>query len=465
MLKSASLKNDRNLLIIKKQLTLGCKNVSLITKGIMAGSDPQPKKATPPRPAINAPRKPLQVMHISRKPEEEIINEGSSEKEFSEQPKDRRFDEKVLAPKEISYLKKAPEQQKSVRKDSSDDFQSATMEDLLRSENNTNYKNNIEAFDDQNIFEQKSRTVDEFDFDEDEFLAALEENQPIGTTGEIAKGSVIAVESDGIYVDIGGKAPGFMPKNECGLGVITNLKERFPKGLKVEVLVTREQNADGMVTISCRALELRKSWDKVQNLAKEGKVIRVKINGFNRGGVTCDFEGLRGFIPRSQLEDGENHQSLVSKTISTAFLEVNPERRKLVLSEKKAAIASRFSELEIGQLIEGEILTIKPYGFFVDLRGVSGLLHHSMVTNGSMRSLREVFQPGESIKALITDLDPSRGRIGLNTALLEGPPGELITDKTKVMEEANERAIKARNSLNKEKVDPQKEKEDINLSS
>jgi len=465
MLKSASLKNDRNLLIIKKQLTLGCKNVSLITKGIMAGSDPQPKKATPPRPAINAPRKPLQVMHISRKPEEEIINEGSSEKEFSEQPKDRRFAEKVLAPKEISYLKKAPEQQKSVRKDSSDDFQSATMEDLLRSENNTNYKNNIEAFDDQNIFEQKSRTVDEFDFDEDEFLAALEENQPIGTTGEIAKGSVIAVESDGIYVDIGGKAPGFMPKNECGLGVITNLKERFPKGLKVEVLVTREQNADGMVTISCRALELRKSWDKVQNLAKEGKVIRVKINGFNRGGVTCDFEGLRGFIPRSQLEDGENHQSLVSKTISTAFLEVNPERRKLVLSEKKAAIASRFSELEIGQLIEGEILTIKPYGFFVDLRGVSGLLHHSMVTNGSMRSLREVFQPGESIKALITDLDPSRGRIGLNTALLEGPPGELITDKTKVMEEANERAIKARNSLNKEKVDPQKEKEDINLSS
>ena len=61
----------------------------------------------------------------------------------------------------------------------------------------------------------------------------------------------------------------------------------------------------------------------------------------------------------------------------------------------------------------------------------------------------------KSIKALITDLDPSRGRIGLNTALLEGPPGELITDKAKVMQEAEERAIKARNSLNKEKVDPQ----------
>lgn len=118
---------------------------------------------------------------------------------------------------------------------------------------------------------KKSRTVDEFDFDEDEFLAALEENQPIGTTGEIAKGSVIAVESDGIYVDIGGKAPGFMPKNECGLGVITNLKERFPKGLKVEVLVTREQNADGMVTISCRALELRKKLGQSSKSCKRRK--------------------------------------------------------------------------------------------------------------------------------------------------------------------------------------------------
>jgi len=431
----------------------------------MAGSDPQPKKATPPRPAIKAPRKALQVMHISRKTEEEIIKKESSEEEISDQSKDKRFNEKVLAEKPLSSLKEAPEVKKVKKENDSDNVQAITMEDLLRSEKPSDYKN-TDSFDHQKNFEINNRRVDEFDFDEDEFLAALEENQPIGSTGEIAKGSVIAIESDGIYVDIGGKAPGFMPKNECGLGVITNLKERFPKGLEVEVLVTREQNADGMVTISCRALELRKSWDKVENLAKEGKVIRVKINGFNRGGVTCDFEGLRGFIPRSQLEDGENHQSLVSKTINAAFLEVNPERRKLVLSEKKAAIASRFSELEIGQLIEGEILTIKPYGFFVDLKGVSGLLHHSMVTNGSMRSLREVFQVGESIKALITDLDPSRGRIGLNTALLEGPPGELITDKSKVMEEAEARAIKARNSINKEKIDSkEEEKKDINSSS
>ena len=68
------------------------------------------------------------------------------------------------------------------------------------------------------------RTVDDFDFDEDQFLAALNENEPIGLTGETIGGKVIALESDGVYIDIGGKAPGYMPKKECGLGVITNFK-------------------------------------------------------------------------------------------------------------------------------------------------------------------------------------------------------------------------------------------------
>jgi small subunit ribosomal protein S1 len=291
------------------------------------------------------------------------------------------------------------------------------------------------------------RTVDDFDFDAEAFLAALDENEPVGTTGEVVSGVVIGLESDGVYVDIGGKAPGFMPKKECGLGVITNLKERFPKGLQLEVLVTREQNADGMVTISARALALRQSWERVRQLEKDGKVVQVKVSGFNRGGVTCDLEGLRGFIPRSQLNDGENHEALVGKTLGVAFLEVNGDTRKLVLSEKKAATAAKFSELEVGQLVEGQVVAVKPYGLFVDLGGVSGLLHQSSITGGTMRDLREVFNQGDRVKALITDLDPGRGRIALNTALLEGQPGELLIAKDKVMEEAADRANRARSVL------------------
>jgi small subunit ribosomal protein S1 len=292
-----------------------------------------------------------------------------------------------------------------------------------------------------------SRSVDDFDFDADAFLAALDEQDFVGTTGEVVTGTVIGLESDGLYVDIGGKAPGFMPKKEAALGVITNLKERFPKGTEVEVLVTREQNADGMVTVSARALALRHSWEKVRGLEKDGKVVQVKVNGFNRGGVTCDLEGLRGFIPRSQLQEGENHEALVGKTLGVTFLEVNPETRKLVLSEKKAATAARFADLEVGQLVEGVVVSVKPYGFFVDLGGISGLLHQSSISGGQLRELREVFDQGDRVRALITDLDPGRGRIALNTALLEGQPGELLIEKEKVMAEAEERATRARSLL------------------
>jgi small subunit ribosomal protein S1 len=292
-----------------------------------------------------------------------------------------------------------------------------------------------------------ARTVDDFDFDADAFLAALDEQEFVGTTGEVAIGTVVGLESDGVYVDIGGKAPGFMPKKEAGLGVITNLKERFPRGTQVEVLVTREQNADGMVTVSARALALRQSWEKVRLLEKEGKVLQVKVNGFNRGGVTADVEGLRGFIPRSQLQEGENHEALVGKTLGVAFLEVNPETRKLVLSEKKAATAAIFQNLEVGQLVEGQVVSIKPYGLFVDLGGISGLLHQSSITGGQLRELREVFGQGDRVKALITELDPGRGRIALNTALLEGQPGELLIDRDKVMAEAADRANRARSVL------------------
>ena len=169
--------------------------------------------------------------------------------------------------------------------------------------------------------------------------------------------------------------------------------------------------------------------------------------------MTCDLEGLRGFIPRSQLQEGDNHQELVGKTLGVAFIEVNSETRKLVLSQKRAAVAARFQELEVGQLVEGVFDAVKHYGLFIDLGGISGLLHQSSITNGSLRSIREVFDQGERVQALITELDPGRGRIGLNTALLEGPPGELLIEKDKVMAEASDRASRAQSMLKQREQD------------
>jgi len=378
-------------------------------------------------------KKPLQVLHISKKDTQKIDNEQTNSQEDIKK-ENIAVKPQIIKDDSVKDIKESNEKTK--------DFD-IPQQDLNRPLN----------FSEQNTGFQLERTVDEFDFDESAFLEALNANEPIGATGETISGKVIAIESDGIYVDIGGKAPGYMPKKECGLGVITNFKEKFSIGLEMEVLVIKEQNADGMVTVSARALILRQSCEKVSNSAKNGELINVLINGFNRGGLTCDVDGLRGFIPRSQLEDGQDYQSFVGKNLKVAFLEVNPESRKLVLSEKKASLVSKLTSLELGQLIEGEVLAVKPYGFFIDLGGASGLLHQSSLTNGSIRSLREVFREGEIIKALISEIDLEKGRIGLNTALLENSAGELIIDKQKVMQEATERAQKTKALFDKKEQD------------
>ena len=382
-------------------------------------------------------KKPLQVLHISKKDtqskKEEVVDDNQS---FS---KEIKTNIKAVKPQ----ITEAPINEEKKSYSNNINFENISYKELEK-------PLTLQDEDQDFIIERK---VDEFDFDESAFLEALNENEPIGATGETIKGKVIALESDGLYIDIGGKAPGFMPKKECGLGVITNFKEKFTIGLEMEVLVIKEQNADGMVTVSARALILRQSWEKVASSAKNGELIQVTINGFNRGGLTCDVDGLRGFIPRSQLENGQDYQSLVSKNLKVAFLEVNPETRKLVLSEKKALLVSKFADLKLGQLIEGEVLAIKPYGFFVDLGGASGLLHQSSITNGSIRNLREIFVEGEFIKALITEIDLERGRIGLNTALLENTPGELIIDKEKVMIEASERSLKTKSLFDKKDLE------------
>ena len=178
-------------------------------------------------------KKPLQVLHISKKDtiskKEELVDDNQSSS------KEIKTDIKAVKPQSIEV----PINEEKESNSNNINFENISYEELTK-------PSNLQDENQDFIIERK---VDEFDFDESAFLEALNENEPIGATGETIKGKVIALESDGLYIDIGGKAPGFMPKKECGLGVITNFKEKFPIGLEMEVLVIKEQNADGMVTV------------------------------------------------------------------------------------------------------------------------------------------------------------------------------------------------------------------------
>jgi small subunit ribosomal protein S1 len=173
----------------------------------------------------------------------------------------------------------------------------------------------------------------------------------------------------------------------------------------------------------------------------------VRVQSVNKGGVTVELRGLRGFIPRSHLSAREDLESLIGQSLTVTFLELDRDRNKLVLSQREAARSANFNQLELGQLVEGKIVSIKPFGLFIDFDGITGLLHIKQVSQSFIESLPAVFQIGQPLKAVIVDLDEGKGRISLSTRVLENYPGEMLEKMAEVMDSAQARAERARQKI------------------
>jgi len=219
----------------------------------------------------------------------------------------------------------------------------------------------------------------------------------------------------------------------------------LPLHEELEFLIIREQDAEGQVTLSRRQLEIQHIWEKLAQMQENSQTVEVRVTGVNKGGVTVDFQSLRGFIPRSHLAERDNLEALKGHTLTAGFLEVDRNNKKLILSQRLAARSSNFSLLEIGQLVEGKVTGIKPFGVFIDLNGMSALLHIKQVSQKFIESLDKVFQVGQTIKAVIIDLDEGKGRVALSTRILENFPGEVLENMDEVMASAEARAHRAAN--------------------
>ena len=281
----------------------------------------------------------------------------------------------------------------------------------------------------------------------DDFAKALEQHNYEFQKGQVVRGKVFEYDSNGAYVDIGGKSSAFLPIEEAALRTVTDLSEVVPLDEERDFLIIREQDADGQVTLSLRQLQIQQAWEDLVQLQETGKVLQVRVSGANKGGVTVDVEGMRGFIPRSHLAQRDNMESLIGQSLTVNFLEVDREREKLVLSQRMATQSNAFRDLQIGQLVEGKVSSIKPFGVFVDLEGVSGLLHIKQVSQKYIDNLGKLFAPGQPLKALVVDLDEGRGRISLSTRVLENYPGEMVDKMADVMDTAEERSERAKKTL------------------
>lgn len=282
-------------------------------------------------------------------------------------------------------------------------------------------------------------------FSLDDFAKALEQHDYDLQKGQIVRGHVFEYASDGVYIDIdGGKSPGFLPRKEASVADIEDLSEILPLQEEREFLVIREQNAEGQVLLSIRQLELEKVWDRLNDSQQQGQSFQVRVTGMNRGGVTVDFDSLRGFVPRSHLLSKDNLESLMDQMLTVNILELDRDRNKLVFSQRLATESVSFGQLQIGQLVEGKVSSVKPFGVFVDLEGVTGLVHIKEVSQKYIDSLPDLFPIGTFVKAMIIDLEEGRRRVSLSTRLLENYPGEIVDKFPEVMDSAEARAERAK---------------------
>ncbi|QOV24293.1 S1 RNA-binding domain-containing protein [Anabaenopsis elenkinii] len=282
-------------------------------------------------------------------------------------------------------------------------------------------------------------------FTMDDFAKALEVHDYQFQKGQVVSGKVFQLDPDGAYVDIGGKSSAFLPRDEASLTAVTDLSQVLSLHEELEFLIIREQDAEGQVTLSRKQLEIRQIWERLVEMHEGGQTVQVRVTGVNKGGVTVDLLSLRGFIPRSHLAERDHLEMLKGQSLTVSFLEINPDTKKLILSQRLATRSSSFSLLELNQLVEGKITGIKPFGVFVDLDGLSALLHIKQVSQKFIDSLEKVFQIGQTIKAVIIDLDEGKGRVALSTRILENFPGEILENFDEVMASAEARANRASN--------------------
>jgi small subunit ribosomal protein S1 len=282
-------------------------------------------------------------------------------------------------------------------------------------------------------------------FTMDDFAQALEKHDYQFQKGQVVHGKVFQLDHDGAYVDIGGKSSAFIPRDEASLRAITNLSEVLPLQEELEFIIIREQDAEGQVTVSRKQLEIKHIWERLVQMQEDSQTVQVRVMGVNKGGVTVDLLGLRGFIPRSHLVERDNLEALKGQTLTTSFLEIDRNNNKLILSQRLATRSAGFNMLANGQLVEGKVTGIKPFGVFVDLSGISALLHIKQVSQKFIENLEKVFQVGQLIKAVIIDLDEGKGRVALSTRVLENFPGEILENMDEVMASAEARANRASN--------------------
>ena len=279
------------------------------------------------------------------------------------------------------------------------------------------------------------------DFSYEDFSKAVDETEYAFERFSTVEGVAVEYSGSGCLVDIGAKASAFLPEQEAALVMEhQTIEDVVPLDTPLQFQIISDEDENGQLLVSIKRLEYKRAWEAVTKMAEEDAAFEAQVVAVNRGGAICLVEGLRAFLPGSHLAGMLPDENLIGQSLQLKFLEVNSENNKLVVSNRKAVVEQQMSDLSRGDVVNGLVKALKPYGAFVEVGGMSGLLHISQISYDRIDDLEKVLQPGMQVKCMLIDHDKVNGRIALSTKTLEAEPGEMLKDPAAVFEKAEETA-------------------------
>ena len=288
--------------------------------------------------------------------------------------------------------------------------------------------------------------VDQFDWDSfekdalyDVDIKTIEDsyNQTLSKVveHEVVEGVVMAVNKREVLVNIGYKSEGVINISEF------RYNPDIKPGDKVEVYVETAEDKKGQLILSHRKAHSLRSWDLVNEAFEKDQIVKGYVKCRTKGGMIVDVFGIEAFLPGSQIDVKpiRDYDVFVNKTMDFKIVKINNEYRNVVVSHKalieaeiEAQKADIIGKLEKGQILEGTVKNITPYGVFVDLGGVDGLVHITDLSWGRINNPEEVVALDQKINVVILDFDDTKKRIALGLKQLQAHPWDALSAELNV---------------------------------
>ena len=247
--------------------------------------------------------------------------------------------------------------------------------------------------------------------------------------GTVVEGTIVDIIGEDIFVDLGYKADGVIPRDEFSYGD-EKATEKYKVGDKIEAYILRMNNGQGNILLSTKRLQVKQLREEFENNVKADKPVEAKVTDVVNGGVIATCGNIKIFVPQTQL--AKKVTDLVEyrgKNLALKVIEYNPEKRKIVGSERKLVSEERqkqqekvWAEIAEGKVLTGTVKQMADYGVFVDIGGVDGLLHISEISWKQIKHPSEVLKVGQEIEVTVLKADAETKKISLGYRKAEDNP-------------------------------------------